>query len=44
MTTEQKIEALIERFAELPEDAQVALIRSLAEMRGQAVGFDDGEI
>jgi hypothetical protein len=44
MTVDQKLELLIEEAAELPEEAQVALMRSLAEMRGQADGIDDDEI
>ena len=40
MTMEQRVEFLIEQAAELPEEAQVALMRSLVEMRGQALGIN----
>ena len=35
MTTQEKVEALIEQAAELPEEAQAELVHSLVEMRSQ---------
>ena len=41
MTTQQKIDALIEQAAELPEDAQAELVQSLFTMRSQHLGLSD---
>jgi hypothetical protein len=46
MTTQEKVESLIEQAAELPEGAQAELMRALAEMRSQQLGIyplDDEE-
>ena len=46
MTTQQKVELLIEQAAALPEEAQAELVQSLVEMRGQHLGLyplDDDE-
>ena len=39
MTTQEKVEALIEQAAELPEEAQAELVHSLVEMRSQHLGI-----
>lgn len=39
MTTQQKVESLIEQAAELPDEAQVELVQSLVEMRSQHLGI-----
>jgi hypothetical protein len=39
MTTQQKVEALIEQASELPEEAQAELVQSLVEMRSQYLGI-----
>jgi hypothetical protein len=38
MTTQAKVEALIQQAAELPDEAQAALVQSLVEMRAQHLG------
>jgi hypothetical protein len=46
MTTQEKIEALIQEAAELPDEAQAELVESLVEMRSQHLGiyhFNDEE-
>jgi hypothetical protein len=46
MTTEEKIEALIQQAAELPDEAQAELVQSLVDMRYQHLGIyhlDDDE-
>lgn len=46
MSTQEKVEALIQQSAELPEEAQAELVQSLIEMRSQHLGIyylDDGE-
>ena len=46
MTTQEKVEALIQQAAELPEEAQAELVQSLVEMRSQNLGIyhlDDDE-
>jgi hypothetical protein len=46
MTTQAKVEALIRQAAELPDEAQAELVRSLVEMRMQHLGIyhlDDDE-
>lgn len=40
MTTDEKVEALIEQAAALPDDAQYQLFQSLAEMRSHHLGVD----
>ncbi|MGC2461069.1 MAG: hypothetical protein WA446_08880 [Steroidobacteraceae bacterium] len=42
MTIDEKIESLIEQTAELPEDAQAALVQSLVKMHFQRLDIDDG--
>jgi hypothetical protein len=39
MTTQEKIEALIQEAAELPDEAQAELVDSLVEMRSQHLGI-----
>jgi hypothetical protein len=39
MTTQEKVQALIEQAAELPEEAQAELVHSLVEMRSQHLGI-----
>jgi hypothetical protein len=39
MTTQEKIEALIQEAAELPDEAQAELVESLVEMRSQHLGI-----
>ena len=39
MTTQEKVESLIQQAAELPDDAQAQLVQSLVEMRCQHLGF-----
>jgi uncharacterized protein (UPF0128 family) len=39
MTTQEKIESLIQQAAELPEEAQAELVHSLVEMRSQYLGI-----
>jgi hypothetical protein len=41
MTIDEKIESLIEQTAELPEDAQTALVQSLVKMHFQHLDIDD---
>ena len=46
MTTQDKIEALLQQAAELPDEAQAELVQSLVEMRAQHLGIyhlDDEE-
>ena len=46
MSTQEKVEALIQQSAELPEEAQVEVVQSLIEMRAHDTGiyqFDDDE-
>ncbi len=46
MTTQQKVESIIQQAAELPEEAQAELVESLVEMRSQHLGIyhlDDDE-
>jgi hypothetical protein len=46
MTTQEKIESLIQQAADLPEEAQAELVQSLVEMRSQNLGvyhLDDDE-
>ena len=38
MTTDEKIDALIQQFSELSDEAQADLFRSFAEMRSQHLG------
>jgi hypothetical protein len=39
MTTQEKVESLIQQAAELPEEAQAELVHSLVEMRSQHLGI-----
>jgi hypothetical protein len=39
MTTQEKVESLIEQVTELPEDAQAELVHTLIEMRSQQLGI-----
>ena len=39
MTTDQKLESLIQEVAELPEEAQAELLQSLVEMRSEQFGI-----
>jgi hypothetical protein len=39
MTPDEKVESLIQQAAELPDDAQAELFRSLVEMRSQHLGI-----
>ena len=41
MTTNEKVEALIEQAAELPVEAQTELVTSLLSMRAQDLGLYD---
>lgn len=41
MTTQEKVEALIQQAAELPEEGQAELVKSLVEMRSQYLGIDE---
>jgi len=41
MTTDEKIESLIEQAAELPEEAQTRFVQSLVTMHFQHLGIDD---
>lgn len=46
MTIAEKLEALIQQAAELPDEAQAELVQSLVEMRSQHLGIyhlDDEE-
>ena len=43
MTADEKVESLIQQAAELPDDAQAELFRSLVEMRSQHLGIDNIE-
>jgi hypothetical protein len=46
MTTQERVESLIQQTAELPEEAQVEVVQSLIEMRVQVTGIyqlDDDE-
>lgn len=46
MTTQEKVESLIEKISELPDEAQEELVQSLVELRSQPQGiyhFDDKE-
>jgi len=44
MTTEEKVEALIEQAAALPDHAQADLVQSLLAMRSQHLGvYDPGD-
>lgn len=43
MTTQQKVEALIEQAAELPDDAQAELVQSLFTMRSHYLGLPDSD-
>ncbi len=46
MTTQEKVESLIEQVAELPEEAQAELVQSLIEARAEHLGvyqLDDDE-
>ena len=40
MTTDEKVESLLEQAGELPDDAQAELFQSLAEMRSNHLGID----
>jgi hypothetical protein len=40
MTTDEKLESLIQQVAELPDDAQAELVQSLVEMRARHFGID----
>ena len=40
MTTTEKLEALLNEAAELPDDAQTELVRSLVEMRVGSLPLD----
>jgi hypothetical protein len=42
MTTDEKIEFLIQQAGELPDEAQHALFQSLVEMRLPHLGIDTG--
>ncbi len=39
MTTQEKVESLIQQAAELPDDAQAELLQSLVDMRSQHLGI-----
>ena len=39
MTSQEKVEALIQQAAELPDEAQAELVESLVEMRSQHLGI-----
>jgi len=39
MTTDEKLESLIQQAAELPDDSQAELFRSLVEMRSHYLGI-----
>ena len=39
MTTQEKVELLIQQAAELPDEAQAELVESLVEMRSQHLGI-----
>jgi len=39
MTTQKKVESLIQQAAELPDEAQAELVQSLVEMRSQHLGI-----
>ena len=39
MTTQEKVEALIQLASELPDEAQADLVESLVEMRSQHLGI-----
>ena len=39
MTTQEKVEALIQQAAELPDEAQAELVETLVEMRSQHLGI-----
>jgi len=41
MTTDQKVELLIQQAADLPDDAQEDLFLSLVQMRSQHLGIDN---
>jgi len=41
MTTDEKVESLIEQAAELPDEAQAAFVQSLVKMHFQHLGIDD---
>ena len=41
MTSNEKVEALIEQAAALPVEAQTELVNSLLSMRVQFLGLDD---
>jgi hypothetical protein len=46
MTTREKVEALIDQVAELPDDAQAEFVETLLDMRAQHIGIyrvDDDE-
>lgn len=46
MTTQEKVEALIQQVADLPDEAQAEVVQSLVEMRSQYLGvyqLDDEE-
>jgi hypothetical protein len=42
MTTDEKLESLIQQASELPDEAQQALFESLVEMRLPHLGIDIG--
>ena len=39
MTTDDKLQSLIQQLSELPDEAQAELFQSLAEMRSQHLGI-----
>ena len=39
MSTQERVEALIQEVSELPEDAQAEVVQSLVEMRSQDLGI-----
>jgi hypothetical protein len=43
MSIKQEIDDLIHRIADLPDEAQDELVRTIIGMRGEDLGFYDGE-
>ena len=40
MTTEKKLQSLIQQVGDLPDEAQAELFQSLVQMRSQHLGID----